>query len=65
MGWAITERSHRRLKEMQKLFLNKLFDDGLRSGNKITAEKAEKRMHKEFLPEDYLPVTTIKSNFSR
>ena len=50
---------------MQKLFLNKLFDDGLRSGNKITAEKAEKRMHKEFLPEDYLPVTTIKSNFSR
>ena len=50
---------------MQKLLLNKLFDDGLRSGNKITAEKAEKRMRKEFVPEDYLPVTTIKSYFAR
>ena len=41
MGWAIPERTQRRLNETQKAFLNQLFDSGAKSGNKITAEKAE------------------------
>ena len=65
MGWAIPEQTQRQLKEIQKLFLSKLFNDGLRSRNKITAEKAEKRMGKEFVHKDYLSVTTIKTCFSR
>ena len=32
------------MKEAQKLFLNKLFDNGLRWGNKITAEKAAQKI---------------------
>ena len=30
------------------------------SGNKVSAEKAEQKMRKQFDPEDYLPVSTIK-----
>ena len=65
MGWAIPERTQRRFNKTQKAFLNQLFDSGAKSGNKITAEKAEQRMCKQFDPRDYLSVTTIKSYFSR
>ena len=37
-----------------------MFDDGEMSGNKVSAEKAEQKMRKQFDPEDYLPVSTIK-----
>ena len=49
----------------QKEFLHKLLGDGEKSGNKVTAEKAKQKMQKLFDPEDYLPVSTIKSYFSR
>ena len=65
MGWAIPERVQRRLTATQKEFLNKLLDDGEKSGNKVSAEKAKQKMRKQFDPEDYLPVSTIKSYFSR
>ena len=65
MGWAILERVQRRLTATQKEFLNKLLDDGEKSGNKVSAEKAKQKMRKQFDPEDYLPVSTIKSYFSR
>ena len=65
MGWAIPERVQRRLTAAQKEFLNKLLDDGEKSGNKVSAEKAKQKMQKQFDPEDYLPVSTIKSYFSR
>ena len=45
--------------------MNQFLDSGAKSGNKITAEKAEQRMRKQFDPTDYLPVTTIKSYFSK
>ena len=61
MGWVILERTQRRLIKTQKA----LFDNGAKSGNKITAEKTEKRMRKQFEAKDYLQVTTIKSYFSR
>ena len=73
-GLGYTRTTQRWLKETQKLFLNKLLDDGLRSGNKTTAEKAEKKNVQRIrfwrLPsrnnnKDYLPVTTIKSYFSK
>ena len=35
------------------------------SGNKVSAEKAEQKMRIQFDPEDYLPVSTIKSYFLR
>ena len=38
----------------------KKIDDGEMSGNKVSAEKAEQKMRKQFDPEDYLPVSTIK-----
>ena len=55
MGWAIPERTKRQLKKMQEAFLNQLFDNGAKSGNKIT----EQRMRKQFDPKDYLPVTIV------
>ena len=64
--WAgLLQKEHRRLNKTQKAFLNQLFDNGTKSGNKITAEKAEQRMGKQFDPRDYLPVTPVKSYFSR
>lgn len=45
--------------------MNKLFNEGEKSGNKVSAEKAEKQIRKKFDVEDYLPVNTIKSYFSR
>ena len=65
MGWAIPERVQRRLTAAQEEFLNKFFDDGEKSGNKVSAEKVEQKMQKQFGPEDYLPVSTIKLYFSR
>ena len=59
MGWVILERTQRQLIKTQKA----LFDNGAKSGNKITAEKAEKRMRKQFEPKDYLQVTTISLIF--
>ena len=38
MGWAIPERVQRKLTAAQKEFLNKSFDDGEKSGNKVSAE---------------------------
>ena len=46
MGWAIPERVQRRLTAAQKEFLNKLLDDGEKSGNKVSAEKAKQKMRK-------------------
>ena len=65
MGWAIPERVQRKLTAAQKEFLNKSFDDGEKSGNKVSAEKNKQKMRKQFDSEDYLPVSTIKSYFSR
>ena len=45
--------------------MNQFLDSGAKSTNKITAEKAEQRMRKQFDPTDKLPVTTIKSYFSK
>ena len=46
MSWAIPERMQRRLNKTRKTFLNQLFDNCAKSGNKITAEKAEQRIPK-------------------
>ena len=43
----------------------KQIDNGEKSGNKVSTEKAEQKMWKQFDPEDYLPVSRIKSYFSR
>ena len=53
------------MNKTQKVFLNQFLDSGAKPANKITAEKAEQRMRKQFDPTDYLPVTTIKSYFSK
>ena len=65
MGWAIPVRIVRRLTDAQKEFLNKIFDEGASTGNKSSAEKAERKMRNHFTPNDYLRVSTIKSYFSR
>ena len=65
MEWAIPERVQKRLTAAEKKVLHKLLGDGEKSGNKVTAEKAKQKMRKQFDPEDYLPVSTIKSYFSR
>ena len=64
-GWAIPKRSNRRLSNLQKNFLNKLFDDGERTGSKVSAEHTLKLMREEFDPVHFLPLATIKNYFSR
>ena len=51
MDWAIQERTQKRLNKTRF--------------NKLTTEKAEQRMRKQFERRDYLQVTSIKSYFSR
>jgi hypothetical protein len=65
MGWAIPVRSNRRLSNLQKNFLNKLFDDGETSGVKVSPEHALKLMREEFDPINFLPLSSIKSYFGR
>ena len=48
-----------------KELLNKIYDDGKKSGNKLSAVQAEKQLRKTLKPDEYLPVATIKSYFSR
>ena len=66
MGWAIPVRTTRRLTNVQKKFLNRLFDEGETTGSKVTAEDADGLMREEFDSVDhFLPLSTIKSYFSR
>ena len=48
MGWAIPICNCRRLNDRQQTFLNKLFDDGERTGNKLTAEEVFQEMQNKF-----------------
>ena len=48
-----------------KELLNKIYDDCKKSGNKLSAVQAEKQLSKTLKPDEYLPVATIKSYFSR
>ena len=65
MGWAISKRLTRRLTNQQKSFLNKIFDQGEVTNNKVTAEATLAMLKDEFEVEHYLPLNTIKSYFSR
>ena len=65
MGWAIPKRNVRRFNDTQKQFLNKLFDDGELTKSKVSPEMALKKMKDVFDPKDFLPLTSIKSYFSR
>ena len=65
MGWAIPICNCRQLNDRQRIFLNKLFDDGERTGKKVTAEEVFQEMLNKFSASEYLPVRMIKSYFSR
>lgn len=64
-GWAIPKRVTRRLTKAQKTILNKIYDHGEVSGNKASADKAEKELRRVLKPPEWLLVSTIKSYFSR
>ena len=53
------------MSEEQKSFLNNIFSEGEKKGCKATAENALAKMRMQFMPKDYLPVSTIRSYFSR
>ena len=65
MGSAIPIHNCRRLNDIQRTFLNKLFDDGERTGKKLTAEELFQEMRNKFSASEHLPVGTIKPYFSR
>lgn len=62
MGWAIPERTKRQLKKMQEAFLNQLFDNGAKSGNKITLQ--QKKLNKQCVNNSTQLLTQL-SYFSR
>ena len=64
-GWGIPSRVERRLTDTQKTPLNKIYDDGKKSGNKLSAAQAEKQLRKTLTPNEYLQVAIMKSYFSR
>ena len=64
-GWGIYGRVQRRLTDTQKRLLNKILDDDKKTGNKLTTAQVEEQLRKTLTPEEYLPVATIKSYFSR
>lgn len=43
----------------------KIFNDGERTGVKLSAEAAEKKLRQTLPVEDFIPISTIKSFFSR
>ena len=57
MGWAIPVRTTRRLTKRQKVFLNRVFHDGEKSGNKVSAESPHNQIRKLFKTKDFLPVS--------
>ena len=59
-AWYSRETANR----YQKRLLNKIYDDGKKSGNELSAAQAEKQLRKTLTPDEYLPVATIKSYFS-
>ena len=63
--WGIPGRVQRQLTDTHKCLLNKIYDDGKKSGNKLSAAQAEKQLRKTLTPEEYLPAATIKSYFLR
>ena len=65
MGWAIPKRNNRTLTPEQKNFLNKLFDQGECTGSKVSGEDALKLMKEQLERSQFLPLTSIKSYFSR
>ena len=66
MGWAIKpERVVRRHSAKLKEFLDRLFDEGERTKNKCTPERALNLMRKVLDVEDIIPLQSIKSYFSR
>ena len=64
-GWGIPGRVQRWQTDTQKRLLKKIYDDGKKSGNKLSAVQTEKQLKKTLTPDEYLPVATIKSYFSR
>ena len=53
------------LDKCTKSVINKIYDRGEQSGSKASAEKAEKELRTALTPAEYIPVSTIKSCFSR
>ena len=64
-GWGIPGRVERRLTDTQKTPLNKIYDDGKKSGHELSAAQAEKQLRKTLMPNEYVPVAIMKSYFSR
>lgn len=65
MGWAIPKVTKRRFTDVQKDFLVKVFDDGEKSGDKLTPLATHNLMKKKLDASEILPVSSIKSFFSR
>ena len=60
MGWTIPVCNCRlNLNDRQQTFLKKLFDEGERTGNKLTAQEVFQEMQNKFSASEYLPVGTI------
>ena len=64
-GWGIPVKEQRWVTDTQKRLLNKIYEDGKTSGNKLSAAQAEKQLRKTLTPHEYLPLATIKSYFLR
>ena len=66
MGWAIkAEREHRRLSPQLKERLDALFEEGERTKNKYTADRAYNIIRNELSIEHIVPKKSINSYFSR
>ena len=64
-GWALHERRKFRFDKEQLCILIKLFNDGERTGRKVTPEQAEREIRKRLSTNQYVTAQQIRSLFSR
>ena len=65
IGWAIHERVQRRFSSKLKELLDTLFEEGERTKNKCTPEHAMTLIQKQLSIDEFVPLQSIKSYFSR
>ena len=65
IGWAIHERVQRRFSSKLKELLDTLFEEEERTKNKCTPEHAMTLIRKQLSIDEFVPLQSIKSYFSR
>ena len=60
--WGIPVKVQRWLTDTEKRLLSKIYENGKKSGNKLSAAQAEKQLRKNLTPQEYHQVILLKES---